>query len=53
MSLSLFKQYFYYLKFMKIIKKMHAYGALEKQQERERAREREREIFRNFKSRSW
>ena len=32
---------------------MHAYGALEKQQERERAREREREIFRNFKSRSW
>ena len=36
---------------MKIIKKMHAYGALEKQQERER--EREREIFRNFKSRSW
>jgi hypothetical protein len=38
---------------MKIIKKMHAYGALEKQQERERAREREREIFRNFKSRSW
>ena len=29
---------------MKIIKKMHAYGALEKQQERERARERERDI---------
>ena len=30
---------------MKIFKNMHAYGALEKQQERERARERERERY--------